>query len=41
MTVEQVTDYATRVLAAAADREIRPIQPTVRIENDQAYLETT
>jgi 8-oxo-dGTP pyrophosphatase MutT (NUDIX family) len=28
------------VLAAAADREIRPIQPTVRIENDQAYLET-
>ncbi|MEV8376942.1 NUDIX hydrolase [Kribbella sp. NPDC056861] len=28
------------VLAASADREIRPIQPTVRIENDQAYLET-
>lgn len=28
-------------LAAATDREIRPIMPTVRVENDQAYLETT
>jgi 8-oxo-dGTP pyrophosphatase MutT (NUDIX family) len=38
-----LTPYAAvaDVLAAAADREIRPIQPTVRIENDQAYLETT
>jgi 8-oxo-dGTP pyrophosphatase MutT (NUDIX family) len=29
------------VLAASTQREIHPIQPTVRIENDQAYLETT
>jgi 8-oxo-dGTP pyrophosphatase MutT (NUDIX family) len=29
------------VLAAATDREIRPILPTVRVENDQTYLETT
>jgi 8-oxo-dGTP pyrophosphatase MutT (NUDIX family) len=28
-------------LAASADREIRPILPTVRVENEQAYLETT
>ncbi|MEV6411786.1 NUDIX hydrolase [Kribbella sp. NPDC051718] len=29
------------VLTASTDREIRPILPTVRVENDQAYLETT
>jgi 8-oxo-dGTP pyrophosphatase MutT (NUDIX family) len=29
------------ILTASTDREIRPIMPTVRIENDQAYLETT
>ncbi|NEA35507.1 NUDIX domain-containing protein [Streptomyces sp. SID13031] len=34
-------DTVADALAAAADREIRPIQPTVRVENDQAYLEMT
>ncbi|HET6296797.1 MAG TPA: NUDIX hydrolase [Kribbella sp.] len=29
------------VLAASTDREIRPILPTVRVEGDHAYLETT
>jgi hypothetical protein len=29
------------ILAAAGEREIRPIMPTVRIDGDQAYLETT
>ncbi|MEU4390506.1 NUDIX hydrolase [Kribbella sp. NPDC023855] len=34
-------DAVADVLAASTSREIRPILPTVRIENDQAYLETT
>jgi 8-oxo-dGTP pyrophosphatase MutT (NUDIX family) len=34
-------DAVADVLAAAAEREVRPILPTVRVENDQAYLETT
>jgi 8-oxo-dGTP pyrophosphatase MutT (NUDIX family) len=29
------------ILAAAGEREIRPIMPTVRVDGDQAYLETT
>ncbi|HEY3511242.1 MULTISPECIES: NUDIX hydrolase [Kribbella] len=29
------------ILAAAGDREIRAIMPTVRVDGDQAYLETT
>ncbi|WP_238162761.1 NUDIX hydrolase [Kribbella capetownensis] len=33
-------DVAT-ILAAAGDREIRPVLPTVRVDGDQAYLETT
>lgn len=38
-----LTPYNTvaEALAASADREIRPILPTMRVENDQAYLETT
>jgi 8-oxo-dGTP pyrophosphatase MutT (NUDIX family) len=34
-------DDVPAVLAAAADREIRTIMPTVRVAGDQAYLETT
>jgi 8-oxo-dGTP pyrophosphatase MutT (NUDIX family) len=29
------------ILAAAGEREIRPIMPTVRVDGDEAYLETT
>ncbi|MFI7060469.1 NUDIX hydrolase [Kribbella sp. NPDC050124] len=29
------------ILTAAAEREIRPVMPTIRIDGDQAYLETT
>jgi hypothetical protein len=29
------------ILPAAADREIRTILPTVRLDRDDAYLETT
>jgi 8-oxo-dGTP pyrophosphatase MutT (NUDIX family) len=38
-----ITPYAdvAAVLASAADRRITPVLPTVRVENDQAYLETT
>jgi hypothetical protein len=38
-----LTPYAdvAAVLASSADRRISPVLPTVRIENDQAYLETT
>jgi 8-oxo-dGTP pyrophosphatase MutT (NUDIX family) len=37
-----LTGYGTvaEVLAAAAHREIRPILPAVRVEDEQAYLET-
>ncbi|GAB2563506.1 hypothetical protein GCM10027269_17200 [Kribbella endophytica] len=37
-----ITPYAdvAAVLASATDRRITPVQPTVRVENDQAYLET-
>jgi 8-oxo-dGTP pyrophosphatase MutT (NUDIX family) len=34
-------DAVADVLAASTAREVRPILPTVRVENDQAYLETT
>jgi 8-oxo-dGTP pyrophosphatase MutT (NUDIX family) len=34
-------DAVADVLAASTEREIRPILPTVRVENDLAYLETT
>lgn len=34
-------DVVADALAASAEREIRPILPTVRVQNDQAYLETT
>jgi len=34
-------DAVADVLAASTEREVRPILPTVRVENDQAYLETT
>ncbi|MFD3405072.1 NUDIX hydrolase [Kribbella sp. NPDC058693] len=34
-------DDVKSILAGAADREIRTIMPTVRIDGDQAYLETT
>lgn len=34
-------DDVAGVLAGAGDREIRTIMPTVRIDGDQAYLETT
>ena len=34
-------DDVAAVLAGAGDREIRTIMPTVRIDGDQAYLETT
>jgi hypothetical protein len=29
------------ILDAAGEREIRTIMPTVRVDGDQAYLETT
>jgi hypothetical protein len=29
------------ILTASGEREIRPILPTVRVDGDQAYLETT
>ncbi|GAB2666181.1 NUDIX hydrolase [Kribbella swartbergensis] len=37
-----LTPYAdvAAILAAAGEREIRPILPTVRVDGDQAYLET-
>ena len=34
-------DEVADVLSAAGDRKIRPILPTVRVDGDQAYLETT
>ncbi|RZU13671.1 hypothetical protein EV645_4523 [Kribbella rubisoli] len=34
-------DDVAEVLAGAGDRKIRTIMPTVRIDGDQAYLETT
>jgi 8-oxo-dGTP pyrophosphatase MutT (NUDIX family) len=34
-------DAVADVLAASTEREVGPILPTVRVENDQAYLETT
>jgi 8-oxo-dGTP pyrophosphatase MutT (NUDIX family) len=34
-------DAVADVLSASTEREIRPILPTVRVENDLAYLETT
>ncbi|MFG1627809.1 NUDIX hydrolase [Kribbella sp. NPDC049227] len=34
-------DDVAAILAAAGDREIRPVLPAVRVEGDQAYLETT
>ena len=34
-------DAVADALAAAADREIRAIQPTIRVEDDLVYLETT
>ena len=33
-------DDVAAVLDAAGDREIRTILPTVRVDGDQAYLET-
>ncbi|ADB29574.1 NUDIX hydrolase [Kribbella flavida DSM 17836] len=35
-----LTAYGSVAEALAADREIRPILPTVRVDGDQAYLET-
>ncbi|WP_141857380.1 NUDIX hydrolase [Kribbella jejuensis] len=39
----ELSQYADvpAILAAAGDREIRTIMPTVRVDGDQAYLETT
>ncbi|WP_410788902.1 NUDIX hydrolase [Kribbella sp. C-35] len=34
-------DDVAGILAAAGEREIRAIMPTVRVDGDQAYLETT
>ena len=43
LTCADLTPYGdvAAALAAAADREIPVIMPTVRIENDLAYLENT
>lgn len=38
MSVEQVTRYAARVLSAAGDWAV---MQTVRVDGDDAYLETT
>ncbi|TCO47662.1 hypothetical protein EV646_105215 [Kribbella antiqua] len=34
-------DDVAAILSAAVEREIRPVLPTVRVDGDQAYLETT
>ena len=34
-------DDVSAILTTAAEREIRPILPTVRVDGNQAYLETT
>jgi len=34
-------DDVAAILTAAGEREIRPVLPTVRVDGDQAYLETT
>jgi 8-oxo-dGTP pyrophosphatase MutT (NUDIX family) len=34
-------DDVASILAAAGEREIRPVLPTVRVDGDRAYLETT
>ncbi len=34
-------DDVASILAAAGEREIRAVMPTVRVDGDQAYLETT
>jgi len=34
-------DDVTAILTAAGSRTIQPVLPTVRVDGDQAYLETT
>jgi hypothetical protein len=34
-------DDVAAILASAGNREIRAIMPTVRVDGDNAYLETT